>query len=167
MSYYIALPLLLLFALTEAVVEPMFRIAGLQANLVLVLLTVWLIVRGQSEAFYLIPVGGFFLGLVDGAPLGTALIGLAPLVLLQDIRGAQLTEGGLAMALIFVVLMTFTYHLAYLGVFVLKGEATMTGLLTAVTRVIIPTALLNCAAVLPIYWVLNLFSGELRRPGYI
>ena len=166
MSYYIALPLLLLLALTEVVVEPMFRIAGLQPNLVLVLLTVWLIIRGQNEAFFLIPAGGLFLGLVDGAPLGTALIALAPLVVLQEMSGSQLREGGLIMALIFVVIMTLTYHLAYLGVFILKGEAGH-GWITAFTRVVIPTCLLNGIVVLPMYWVVNLFSGELRRPGYI
>jgi len=165
-SFYVALPLLLLLALVEAVVEPMFRIAGLQPNLVLALLTVWLIVRGQNEAFFLIPAGGLFLGLVDGAPLGTALIALAPLVLLQDIRGSQLTEGGLVMALIFVVIMTFAYHVTYLGVFILRGESGF-GVISAATRVIIPTALLNCVAVIPLYWVVNMFSGELRRPGYI
>ena len=165
MSYYIAIPLLFLLALTEAVVEPMFRVAGLQPNLVLVMLTVWLIVRGQNEAFVLIPAGGLFLGLVDGAPMGTALLALAPLALLQDVRGSQLREGGLVTALIFVVLMTFAYHFVYLGIFVLRGEAG-SGMLTAVTRVVIPTALLNAIVLVPLYWIVNIFSGELRRPAY-
>src|SRR4051812_3406000 len=143
----------------------MFRIAGMQPNLVLVLVTVWLIVRGQNEAFVLIPVGGFLLGLVDGAPMGTALLALAPLALLHDVRGSQLREGGIAMALIFIVLMTFAYHFVYLAVFLVRGEAGA-GMLTAVTRVIIPTALLNAIVLLPLYWIVNIFSGELRRPAY-
>ena len=57
-SYYVGLPLLLLVALVEASVLPMFRIGGLQPNLVLVLLVAWLMVRGAGEAFVLIPSAG-------------------------------------------------------------------------------------------------------------
>ena len=164
MSFYIALPLLTLFALSEVAVAPMFRVAGLQPNLVLVLLTAWLIQRGPRETFVLIPVAGVLLGLVDGAPLGTALLALAPLALLQDVRGSQLSEGGLIMAIIFVVLMTLAYNLIYLLVFTLQGEAA--SWLVAITRVIIPTVLLNLAVILPCYAVLSLFSQDLRRPSY-
>ena len=38
MSYYFGIPLLLLAALSEVAVAPMFRVAGLQPNLVLVIL---------------------------------------------------------------------------------------------------------------------------------
>src|SRR5687767_15994655 len=101
----------------------MFRVSGLQPNLVLVLLTAWLIARGQSESYWLIPIGGFFLGLVDGAPLGTAIVAMAPLAILQDVRGSQLREGGLALAIIFIVIMTVVYNLIYLMMFTLRGES--------------------------------------------
>ena len=121
MSYYVGLPLLLLVALLEVSVAPMFRVAGLQPNLMLVLLIAWLIVRGAGEAFILAPVGGVLLGLVDGAPAGTALIGLAPLAFLQDLRGSQLREGGLIMAVAFTIVMSFFYNYVHLAVFTLQG----------------------------------------------
>ena len=62
----------------------------------------WLIAARPERGLWLIPVGGFLLGLVDGAPLGTAIIAMAPLALLQDMRGSQLREGGLALTIIFV-----------------------------------------------------------------
>ena len=164
MSYYIAMPLLLLAALCEVAVAPMFRVSGLQPNLVLVMLTAWMITRGQSEAFVLIPIGGFLLGLVDGAPLGTAIIAMAPLALLQDVRGSQLREGGLALAIIFIVIMTVVYHLVYLMMFTLRGESA--SWLQAMTRVVIPTVLINAVTLVPCYWVFSLFSQDLRRPGY-
>jgi rod shape-determining protein MreD len=163
-SYYFGIPLLLLAALAEVAVAPMFRVAGLQPNLVLVILTAWLIARGQNEVYWLIPVGGFLLGLVDGAPLGTAIIAMAPLALLQDVRGSQLGEGGLALAVIFVVIMTVVYHVIYLLMFTLEGQAASWA--QATTRVIIPTALINVVVVVPMYWFLSLFSHELRRPTY-
>ena len=164
MSYYFGIPLLLLAALSEVAVAPMFRVAGLQPNLVLVLLTAWLIARGQNEVYWLIPVGGFLLGLGDVAPLGTAIIAMAPLAILQDIRGSQLREGGLALAIIFIVIMTVVYHLTYLMMFTLRGESA--GWVQAMTRVIIPTALINAVTLVPVYWFLSLFSHELRRPTY-
>lgn len=164
MSYYFALPLLFFAALSEVVVTPMFRVSGLQPNLVLVILTAWLIARGQSEVYWLIPVGGFLLGLVDGAPLGTAIIAMAPLAILQDVRGSQLGEGGLALAVIFIVIMTIVYHIIYLLMFTLQGQAA--SWLQAATRVIIPTALINAIVLVPVYWFLSLFSHELRRPTY-
>ena len=164
MSYYFGIPLLLIAALCEVAVAPMFRVSGLQPNLVLVILTAWLIARGQNEVYWLIPVGGFLLGLVDGAPLGTAIIALAPLALLQDIRGSQLGEGGLALAVIFVAIMTILYHITYLLMFTLEGQAA--SWVQATARVIVPTALINAVVLVPVYWFLSLFSHDLRRPTY-
>jgi rod shape-determining protein MreD len=165
MSYYIGLPLLLVLALMEASVLPLFRVAGLQPNLVLVLLIAWLMLRGPNEAFILIPVGGLFLGLVDGAPLGTALLGLAPLAFLHEARGAQLREGGLLLTVMFTVFMTFSFHLAYLTVFTLYGENG--DWFDAATRVFMPTAFLNCIVLLPAYYVVSVASQDLRRAGYV
>jgi rod shape-determining protein MreD len=164
-SYYIGLPLVFLLALVEASVLPMFRIAGLQPNLVLVVLVAWLIVRGASEAFVLVPLGGFVLGLVDGAPLGTALLGLAPLAILQDLRGSRLSEGGLSQALVFTLAMTLVYHLVQLLVFTVQGEAG--SWLAAFTQVVIPTAFLNLVLLVPVYAIIALASPDVRRAAYV
>jgi rod shape-determining protein MreD len=164
-SYYIGPPLMVLLALLEASVLPMFRVLGLQPNIVLVLLVVWLMLRGPREAFILIAVAGVILGLVDGAPMGTALLALAPVALLQEVRGSQLRESGLILTTLFILAVTFTYHLTYLAVFALQGQ---TGdLLSAMTRVIIPTAFINVLVLLPVYLVIALSSQETRRAGYV
>ncbi|MPZ50577.1 MAG: rod shape-determining protein MreD [Dehalococcoidia bacterium] len=165
MSYYVGPPLILLLALVEVSVLPMFRISGLQPNLVLVLLVVWLMLRGPKEAFALVAVAGISIGLVDGAPLGTALLALAPLALLQEVRGAQLRESGLVMTTLFLLIMTFTYHLTYFLVFALMGEAG--SLSAAITRVIIPTVVLNVLVLMPVYLLVSLSSQETRRASYV
>jgi rod shape-determining protein MreD len=163
-SYYIGVPLLLLVALIEVSVLPMFRIYGLQPNLLLVLLIAWLIVRGANEAFVLAPVGGILLGLVDGAPAGTALIGLAPLAFLQDLRGSQLREGGFLAAVAFTIVMSLFYNYVHLGVYALQGQAG--SWLEATTRIILPTVLLNLFVLLPLYGLLTLVNPEPRRTVY-
>jgi rod shape-determining protein MreD len=163
-SYYIGLPLLILAALLEVSVLPMFRIYGLQPNLVLVLLIAWLIVRGSTEAFILAPIGGVILGLVDGAPAGTALIGLAPLAFLQDLRGSQLREGGLVMAVAFTIVMALFYNYVHLAVFTLHGQSG--DWIEASLRIILPTALINVTVLVPLYGLMVLSSPEQRRTVY-
>ncbi len=165
MSYWLGLPLLLFVALTEVSVLPMFRVYGLQPNLMLVLLIAWLSVRGASEAFILAPIGGVLLGLVDGAPVGTALIGMAPLAFLQELRGSQLREGGLTVAIGFTVMMSFFYNFVHLGVFTLLGEAGEWG--AASLRIIVPTVFLNVMILPPIYWLLTLTGREQPRMMYV
>ena len=166
MSYYIGIPLVFLVALSEASVLPMFRIAGLQPNPTLVLLIAWLMVRSPAEAFVLIPVGGLVLGLVDSAPLGTALLALAPLALIQEVRGSQLREGGgLVLTILFTLGMTVVFNLVYLLVFTFSAESG--NWLSAFTSAIIPVAFLNVILLLPLYALLWLSSGQLRRATYV
>jgi rod shape-determining protein MreD len=164
-SYWVGLPLLILVALMEVSVLPMFRLYGLQPNLMLVLLIGWLIVRGGNEAFILAPIGGVLLGLVDGAPTGTALIGLAPLAFLQELRGSQLREGGLIAAVGFTIIMSLFYNYVHLGVFTLLGQSG--DWLIASTRIVLPTVLLNVAVLLPLYWLIRLASPDQRRTVYL
>jgi rod shape-determining protein MreD len=163
-SYWIGVPLLILVALIEVSVLPLFRVYGLQPNIMLVLLVAWLIVRGSNEVYVLAPIGGIILGFLDGAPAGTALIGLAPLALLQEIRGSQLREGGLIEAISFTILMSFFYNIVHLGVFALLNETGELG--PAFTRIILPTVFLNAVVLLPLYWLLTVTYSESRRSVY-
>lgn len=165
MTYYVGVPLVVLGALIEASVLPLFRIAGLQPNLVLVILVAWLMVRGSSEAFVLIPIGGVVLGLTESAPLGTALIALAPIALLHDLHGAHLREGGIIPAVAFTVLMTVVFHLVYLLAYTVSGQSG--DWIGAFLRVTVPACLLNVIVLLPTYLILSGLNQESRRPGYV
>lgn len=164
MSYYVGISLVILSALLEASVLPMFRVNGLQPNLTLVLLMAWLIIRGADEAYVLIPIGGVFIGLVDGALMGTALLAMAPVALLQEIRGGQLNENGPLMAVIFTAVMSLVYNYTYLLVFTIQGQAG--SWVEATTRVILPTTLINLAVLLPLYFVFALVNPQQRRSLY-
>ena len=164
MSYYVGITLVFFVALMEASVLPMFRVLDLQPNLTLVLLVAWLIIRGAEEALVLIAVGGVVLGLVDGAPMGTALVALAPMALLQELRGSHLHGGGLIMAIAFVLLMTLTYNFTFMLVSTLQGQSG--DWLVAATRVIIPTAFINAVVLVPLYAAFSFVNPEPRRSIY-
>jgi len=163
-SYYVGATLVIFAALLEASVLPLFRVDGLQPNLTLVLLVAWLIIRGPEEAYVLIPLGGIFLGLVDAALMGTALLALAPVAILQEVRGGQLNEKGLLMATVFTLIMSLVYQYTYLLVFTLQGEAGSWA--QATTSVILPTTLINLAVLLPLYAVFAFLNPQSRRSLY-
>jgi hypothetical protein len=164
LSYWVGVPLLFLTALAEVSVLPLFRVFGLQPNLVLVVLTAWIMVRGQEEVFYLIPLGGIFLGLAEGAPPGAALIALAPIVVLHELRGARLSEGQLLIALVFTVAVTVLYHLVYLVVFAIEGEGS--SLVVGAVRVILLSSIFNVLILFPIYGLIWAASGDRRRAAF-
>ena len=161
MSYYIGIPLMILVALAEVAFLPYFRVQGLQPNLLLVLLICWLMVRGQEEAFFLIPIGAIFLGLADGAALGVALLALAPIAVLHDLRGAHLGQGQLLVTIIFTVVATIVYQSVYLLAFAVNGQAG--DIVGALLRIVVPVSLLNVAILLPVYWITWALSPDVRR----
>jgi rod shape-determining protein MreD len=164
MSYYVGITLLLFSALIEVSVLPLFRVYGLQPNLTLIILIAWLIIRGEEEAYVLIPIGGVFLGLVESAPIGTAIIALAPIAVLQEIRGSQLRQGGIVMAVAFTAVMSVVYNFTYLLVFTLTGESG--SWLLATTNVILPATLLNIVVLVPLYVVFSVVNPQQRRSLY-
>jgi rod shape-determining protein MreD len=164
MSYYVGIGLLFFSALIEVSVLPMFRVYGLQPNLTLIILIAWLIVRGEEEAYVLIPIGGLLLGLVESAPIGTALLALAPIAVLQEIRGAQFGGGGIVMAVAFTVVMSVVYNFTYLLVFTLTGESG--GWLPATTNVVLPSTLLNVVVLVPLYAFFSIVNPRARRSLY-
>ena len=164
LSYYIGLPVLFVAAVAETSVLPFFRVFGLQPNLVLVILAAWIMVRGPEELLYLVPIGAIFLDLGGGAPFGTSLIALAPIVVLYELRGTRLTEGQLIITVVFTVFATVLYHLVYLGVFAIEGQGS--GLAVGAFRIILLSALLNLVILLPIYGLIWSASGDRRRAAF-
>ena len=164
MSYYIAVPLLLFAALIEASVLPLFRVFGVQPNLTLLILIAWTTVRGQQEVLYLIPFAGLFLGLVESAPIGTALIALAPIALFHELQGLRLREGRLVLTVAFTIFATILYDLVYVGVHAASGEAGSWG--TAFLDVTMPSIVLNAVIIVPIYALVMLLSQDIRRSAF-
>lgn len=164
MSYYVGAGIVFFCTLLEASVLPMFRLAGIQPNLTLIVLIAWLIIRGSEEAYVLIPFGGIMLGLVDGALMGTALLALAPVAVFQELRGFQFKESGIVMAIIFTFAMSLVYNYVYLAVFTLQGQSG--GWVDATAEVILPATFINVAVLLPLYFLFSILNPEQRRSLY-
>jgi rod shape-determining protein MreD len=149
-------------ALAQMAVLPEFSIFGVQPNLVIALLAAWIGVRGQREAFLLIPAAGLALGLLDSQPLGLAMLAFAPLILLTEVRELRLVESNLLPALMMAALATLSYETAVLLRLALGGE--QLDWLASVWDVLLPAAFANALLLLPVYGVVRLASVQPRRP---
>jgi rod shape-determining protein MreD len=149
-------------ALAQAAVMPSFSIFGVQPSLVIVLLVAWMSIRGQREALFLIPAAGFVLGLLDGEPLGLAMLALAPLVLMTEVREWRRVESDLVPALVLTVAGTLVYETTVLLSLAVRGE--QVSWLASSVDVLVPAAIANVLLLLPVYAVIRLASLDLRRP---
>lgn len=161
MSVAIGFLLIAFACLAQVSILPQFSIFGVQPNLVIVLLVSWIAVRGQREAFLLIPAAGFMLGLLDSEPLGLAMLAFAPLILLTEVRELRLVESHLLPALGLVVVASLVYEGSILLTLAVTGERT--GWPGSVLNVLVPVAIANVLLLLPVYGAVRLASLDLQR----
>jgi rod shape-determining protein MreD len=155
----------MLAALAQVAVLPSFSILGSQPSLIIVLLVAWMSIRGQREALFLIPAAGFILGLLDGQPVGLAMLALSPLVLMTEVRELRLVDSDFVPALLLTALATFVYETTLLVSLAVRGGSP--SWLASVTDVLVPAVVANVLLLLPVYAVIRLASLDLRRPRTI
>jgi rod shape-determining protein MreD len=142
-------------------VMPAFSIFGVQPNLVLVVLVAWLAARGQREALFLIPAAGFVQGLLDSQPLGLAMLALAPLILMTEVRELQLVESDLLPAVVLCAVATLAYEGTILLTLAVTGERLDWS--ASVLDVLVPAAIANALLLLPVYGLIQLANRNVRR----
>ena len=147
--------------LAQVAVLPGFSIFGVQPNLIVVLLVAWIAVRGRREALLLIPVAGFFLGLLDSQPVGLAMLALAPLGLMVDVPDRRLVESNLVPAIVLAALGALAYEAILLLTLAVTGEPV--DWFASALDVLVPAAIANALLLLPVYGILRLASLDLRR----
>lgn len=158
MSMIAGVMLIIAATLAQAAVVPEFSIFGVQPNLLIVVLIAWMTVRGKQEALPLIVIGGVLQGLLDSEPLGLAMLALAPLILMTEVREWKLVESDLLPALLLTVLATWAYEGIMLLSLAVTGERV--DWLTNLFDMLLPAAVANALLLLPIYGAMRLFRQE-------
>ncbi len=133
--------LLTLAALAEATVGHRLALGGGRANLVLLLVAAWALLRGKEEGLLAGLVGGVALDMVSGAPFGLHAVLLAIVGMTTGLGAETLAHGGPTTLFGIAVLATVTYHAAEALALRLLGWSIPgpTQLLAIVT----PTVLIN------------------------
>lgn len=161
MSLAIGLLAVVVVVVAQVSILPAFSIFGVQPNLVIVLLVAWLAVRGQREALLLVPAAGLVQGLLDSQPLGLAMLALAPIILMTELRELRWAESDLVPALVLAALATLVYETTILLTLAVTGEHPDWP--ASALDVLVPAAIANALLLLPVYGLIRLASLDLRR----
>ena len=160
MSTAVGLLVVVVAVVAQLSVLPAFALFGAHPNLLIVLLVAWMTVRGQREALLLIPAAGFTQGLLDSQPLGLAMLALAPLILMTEVRELRLVDSALLPAVVLTALATLVYEGIVLLTLAVSGERL--DWLASVRDVLVPAAFANVLLLLPVYGLVRLASLDRR-----
>jgi hypothetical protein len=154
-------------ALVQASSIEQFRILGVAPNLMLVMLTAWLVVRGLDDVLPMVLVAGVTLGLVGLQTPGFVLLALiAPLAAFGVLRELHIIHSETVLMLTFVLGASLVYE-----TILLAGVMATGGVLDPAAGfgdVVVPAALVNLMIALPVYLVIRLArpSAARRRNVY-
>jgi hypothetical protein len=144
-----------LLALVQASSIEQFRILGVAPNLMLVMLTAWLVVRGLDDVLPMILVSGVTLGLVGLQTPGLILLALvAPLGAFGIVREMRIVHSETLLMLVFVLGASLVYETVLLASVMASGGVVDPA--TGFGDVVLPAALVNLMIALPVWVVIRL-----------
>lgn len=149
MAFLIYVGLLALGALVEATLGYRLDAGGGRANVVLVMVVAWALLRGVEEGAVVGAAGGLALDLVSGTPFGLHTALLAAIGAVCSLGEA--TRGGGLTLFFSAVLATVAYHAATVLVLQVLGRETP-GFVRLVS-ILLPTVVMNSIAT-PIVFIL-------------
>jgi hypothetical protein len=156
-----------LLALVQASSIEQFRILGVAPNLMLVMLTAWLVVRGLEDVLPMVLVAGLTLGLVGLQTPGLILLALvAPLAAFGVLRELRIIHSETLLMLAFVLGASLVYESILLASVMATGGVIDPA--AGFGEVVLPAALVNLMIALPVWVVIRLArpSAGRRRNVY-
>ncbi len=178
-SPYFTIPFLLVLAIFQSVAAPRLTIYGVRPDLMLVSITAWSLLasfrarelqyagegpnllRGINDGVVWGFVGGMFLDLLSGAPFGVSALALMIAALVVGIFSVGIAAPALALMLVVTPLGTAAFHIAFLGLVMLAGRPVDWNL--EMTRVILPSAVLNLVLIPVVYLLLSPLNRQTER----
>ncbi len=150
MTLYLAVPLLVIVAVLQATLMPHIVIWGVYADLPLLIVASWGLLRGPREGMIWGFIAGLAVDLLSGAPFGAATLALMAVGFLAGLGQTTVFRTHVALPLVVVFLATLVYDVIFLLVVQLSGRTV--AWLESIFRLILPSAVLN-AALMPLIFV--------------
>lgn len=157
-SLYIALPLMLVLGLAQAVVMPRLPVLGMTPQLLVLATIAWSLLRGINEGLVWAFVAGLSLDLFSAAPLGLSSLALLGGVLAIGLLQRAFPRSRFFLTAVLAALATLIYLLLYLLLLLLFGYP-VSGPAAASLP---PLALLHGLLILPVYWLLGRIDHVFR-----
>ncbi len=161
-SLPIALPVLIAAAVLQSAVVTHFRFLQGSFDLVLVVVLAWNLAQRKSDGPMWALCGGLLADLLSGGPFGAATLALLALSLLIALTEGRLYHGNWAVALLVSLIGTILYHLLYLAVLSLTGVPVKWD--DALTRVTLPSTILNLMLMLPTFQIAKWMADQIYPP---
>jgi len=114
--YYVMIPLLALAALFQSAVLPRIAIRGVKPDLVLLLVLVGVLIYGPRISLLWAFVGGIFLDIFSGGPMGVSSLALMAAVAVTGMGYHTLSRYHPLVPIGVAILGSIVYGVAYLGV---------------------------------------------------
>jgi rod shape-determining protein MreD len=148
-TVYLVVPLLMVVAILQTTIAPRVVVMGVFADLPLLVVVSWSLLRGPREGMIWGFIGGFAVDLFSGAPFGSATLGLLFVGLLAGLSATTAVRGRFVLPVLAAFVATILYDLTFLLVTRFSGASVQW--LGSLSRVILPSALLNAALALGVY----------------
>ncbi len=155
MKYAVAVIFAWAFALLDVAAMPFLHPLGVSPDLVLIFAVCWAIIRGHDEAMIVIPICAVMQDLTTSDPVGTSLLGLAPIVPLAVAVRLREIESDFLPAIATVMGASVCYGV--ISMIVLGATGQEIAVFQALFRVVLPSIVINALFTplifLPMHWI--------------
>ena len=155
MKYAVAAVIAWALAVLDVSAMPYLHPLGVSPDLVLIFAACWAIVRGHNEAMIVIPICAVMQDLTTSDPVGTSLLGLAPIVPLAVAVRLRAIESDFLPAVATVMGASIFYGL--ISMMVLGATGQEIAVFNALFRMVLPSIVINALFTplifLPMHWI--------------
>lgn len=179
---YVIIPLVILLAVVQATVLPVFPIFGIVPGLWLVVAVGWSLIRGMREGLVVAFAGGMVIDLLSAAPLGVTSLSLMLAIAVVTFLQRHLPKNQTLVPALLTALATIIFWMIYLlslrlmmptliggqhflGITELRAGGARNsvlndigrgyGLAAPVLRLMVQSAIIHGLLVIPFYWAVN------------
>ncbi len=151
--YFVMFPVLGIVAIIHSVVVPWLAIAQVRPDVMVLVVVVWALLFGGPGALLIGFMGGLWMDMLSGGPMGISSLALMGVALVTGISYNRFFRSNLLVPMVSIVLGTLTYSYIYLGILSLVDHRLPFWETTE--RLILPAVLYNGAIMLLLTPLLN------------
>jgi rod shape-determining protein MreD len=158
---YLAVPLLVAVAILQSTLVSHFRVWGVFADLPLLLVVSWALLRGSREGFVWGFIAGVAVDLFSGAPFGAATFSLMAAGFLSGLSQSTVFRSQLLLPLLVMLLATVVYDILFLLVVWISGYSV--SWLDSLFRLVLPSAVLNAVLTPVVFLIMRWLNTRFGR----
>lgn len=140
-STILMVPLLGVLSIVQTVVAPRLMVWGVRPDLLLLAVVVWSLFNGSHSGIVWAFVGGLWMDILSGGPMGGSSLALIAASLATGIGHNRFFRNNPFVPLAAAIVGTLVYSLVYLGILTLVGH--QLSFLETVIELVLPTMLYN------------------------